>query len=227
MNHDRLRSEIVAMMGDFDEARRRIRRARDMTEGMGFEVDLAETLRASGFIEALAGQPSAAEAELRRSYELFEVMGSQGNLSGVAVDLADVILSQGRPEEALELTRISERAGAPNDPDSQVAWRRIRARVLAGRGEHEEAERLARAAVEVAFETDFLSFQGLALEDLAEVLLLGGQPQEAEAALREAIDVFERKGNVVSAARCGAALDTILGDLGKAEVPLDPDGGPT
>jgi class 3 adenylate cyclase/tetratricopeptide (TPR) repeat protein len=206
MNHDRLRAQFVALMGDFEEARRRIGRAKDLTETMGFDVDLAETLRASGFIEILAGRPSAAEAELRRSYRLFEGMGSQGNLSGVAVDLAEAILMQGRAEEALELTQTSERVGAPNDPDSAIAWRRIRARVLAGRGEFEEAERLAREAVELASETDFLNFQGQALRDLAEVLLLSGRADEARVRLRESLDAFERKGNVVSAARVREAL---------------------
>ena len=36
--------------------------------------------------------------------------------------------------------------------------------------------------------------------DLAEVLLLGGKPDEAVAALEQALDRYERKGNLVSGA---------------------------
>jgi hypothetical protein len=55
----------------------------------------------------------------------------------------------------------------------------VRARVLAGRGEHTKAESLAREAVAIGEETDDVNGQGDAYADLAEVLLLGGQPDEA------------------------------------------------
>jgi hypothetical protein len=42
--------------------------------------------------------------------------------------------------------------------------------------------------------------------DLAEVLTLGGRRSEADQAIEAAIGLYERKGNVVSAARATAAL---------------------
>jgi tetratricopeptide (TPR) repeat protein len=78
--------------------------------------------------------------------------------------------------------------------------------VLARRGEHAEAERLAREAVTISEKTGFLDGQGDAYADLGEVLLLGGKLDEAAAALEQAHERYARKGNVVSAQRAQARL---------------------
>src|SRR6266511_1062951 len=85
--------------------------------------------------------------------------------------------------------------------DEDENWRRAWAKVLARRGEHGEAERLARQAVATCDQTDALNTQGGAYADLAEVLVLAGKPNEAAAALEQALERYERKGNVVSARR--------------------------
>jgi tetratricopeptide (TPR) repeat protein len=59
----------------------------------------------------------------------------------------------------------------------------------------DEAERLARDAIEYAETTDFLLGHGDALADLAEVLELAGRREEAARALDEAIELYELKGN--------------------------------
>ena len=78
--------------------------------------------------------------------------------------------------------------------------------MLARRGEHAEAERLAREAVAIGEGTDALNWQGDAYADLAEVLLLGGKADEAVAALEQALERYERKGNLVMAGRARARL---------------------
>jgi thioredoxin-like negative regulator of GroEL len=82
-----------------------------------------------------------------------------------------------------------------------MSCRQVRAKVLARRGEHAEAERLAREAVAMGEGTDHLDAQGDANADLAEVFLLAGKPDEASAALEQALEHYERKGNLVSAQR--------------------------
>ena len=79
--------------------------------------------------------------------------------------------------------------------------RQVRAKVLARRGEYAAAERLAREAVAISEATDSLNWQGDTNADLAEVLLLVGKPGEATAALEQALERYERKGNLVMAAR--------------------------
>ena len=95
-----------------------------------------------------------------------------------------------------------------------MLWRQVKAKVLARRGEHAEAERLARKAVAIGEETDLLSDQGDANADLAETLLLAGKPDEAAAALEQALDCYERKENLVSAGRTRARLENLAASTG-------------
>ena len=85
----------------------------------------------------------------------------------------------------------------------------MRGRTLAHRGELEEAERLVREAIAFGARGDFLNGHGEALVALGDVLELAGRPREARAALAEAIALFERKGNVVSAERARRALERL------------------
>ena len=88
----------------------------------------------------------------------------------------------------------------------QMLWRQVRAKVLARRGEHTEAEQLAREAIAIGEDTDMLDAQGDTYADLAEVLLLAGKPDEAAAALEQALERYERKGNLVSTQRAQTRL---------------------
>jgi hypothetical protein len=83
--------------------------------------------------------------------------------------------------------------------------------VLARRGKHAEAERLAREAVENGEGTDSLIGQGDANADLAEVLFLARKLDEATEALRHALDRYERKGHVVLAQRMRERLAAFHG----------------
>ena len=90
-----------------------------------------------------------------------------------------------------------------------MLWRQVRAKVLARRGEHAEAEVLAREAVAIGEKTHLLNEQGNANADLAEVLLLTGKPDEAAAALEQALERYERKRNVAAAVQTRARLETL------------------
>ena len=59
----------------------------------------------------------------------------------------------------------------------------------------------------LAERTDFLTIHAEALVDLAEVQRQGGRGDEADASLAEAVELFERKGDVASLARLRAQAD--------------------
>jgi hypothetical protein len=80
-----------------------------------------------------------------------------------------------------------------------MLWRQVRGQVLAQRGDLEEGERLAREAVALAEETDMLNAHADALSDLADVVSLAGRDPRAE--LEQALELYERKGNLVMAER--------------------------
>ena len=91
-----------------------------------------------------------------------------------------------------------------------MLWRQVRAKVLARRGEVDEAERLVREALAVSEKTDFLDAQGDVYADLAEVLSLAGRSKEAAGALEQALGCYERKGNLVSTQRTRTRLTEVL-----------------
>jgi hypothetical protein len=79
--------------------------------------------------------------------------------------------------------------------------RQVQALVLARRGQHAEAESLAREAVAIIERTDGLNLQGDALCDLAEVLNAGGRGDEAAGAFTQALERYERKRNLATERR--------------------------
>jgi chaperonin cofactor prefoldin len=87
-----------------------------------------------------------------------------------------------------------------------MLWRQVKAKVLARRGKGMEAERLAEEAVAIGEATDMLDSQADLYADLGEVFVLTGKPDEALVALEQALERYERKGNLVSAQRARARL---------------------
>jgi tetratricopeptide (TPR) repeat protein len=158
-------------------------------------------------LELLAGEPAAAEERLRTAYERFDELGEKALFATTAAMLAQAIYRQERYEEAAEFCRASRGAAADDDLSAQVDWRCVAAKLLARRGEVDEAERLAREAVGLVSQTDFLRQHGDALLDLGEVVALSGEPQEAAAAFRAGLELYERKGDTVMAGRARSRLD--------------------
>jgi class 3 adenylate cyclase/tetratricopeptide (TPR) repeat protein len=145
--------------------------------------------------------PVAAEHELRPGYEALKGIGEKSHFSSLSHGLANALYMQGRYDETEELTRECELACRPNDVHSHILWRSTRAKVLARKGELEAAHDLAREAVAIASEGDFLPAHAGALEDLSKVLHMAGRGDEARLALTDAIRLFEQKGNLLAADR--------------------------
>ncbi|HEY3184973.1 MAG TPA: BTAD domain-containing putative transcriptional regulator [Gaiellaceae bacterium] len=197
---------LRAMEGSFDEARRAAADCKAILEDLGLSVTAASATETYAIVELLAGEPAAAERELRRGYEILERMGEAIVTPVLAALLARALYEQGQDEDALRATELSEQGAAPDDLSADVQWRTVRAQILARAGSVAKAEVLAREAAALAEQTDFLVVHGDALAGLAEVLRLGGRPEEADPVLQEALRLYERKGNVVAASRTAALL---------------------
>jgi tetratricopeptide (TPR) repeat protein len=192
------------MAGNIDVARALIDEDRAILRDLGLRVTEGSAAGLYGSVMMLADDPAAAERELRRGCEIFEQMGDPISFSTNAANLAEAIYAQGRYDEALEWTERAEGTGQEEDLHTQIPWRGTRAKVLARRGEADEAVALAREAVAIAMRTDFLSLHGDALLNLADTLELAGRQAESRAAAAEALALYERKENVVGAARACA-----------------------
>jgi predicted ATPase/class 3 adenylate cyclase len=188
-----------AMLGHFAEAREFVARAIAITQDLGMKGALGQQTLLAGEIELLAGDPATAETMMREAAEVFHAIGDRWFLSAAAVRLPRAIYAQERYDEALGLTETFEEAPAGRDIEWQIRRRGIRARVLARNGPMDEAATLAREAVAFARQTDFLNFHAEALVDLAEVLSLKPQVTKSTQYLEKALELYEQKGNIVSA----------------------------
>jgi tetratricopeptide (TPR) repeat protein len=202
---------LLAMAGRLDDARGQIERSRDFFLEMGRPAWAAANLLARGIVELLAGDALAAERALRQGREEFLQLDEKAVLSTLSASLAQALCLQGRFEEASAFIDEARDLGSSDDVATEVYWRIAESMVLSDQGDLHAAERLAREAVELADGGDALDDQGDTRSALARVLEASGRTEEAAAVVREAIERYERKGNVVSAARARERLTTLEG----------------
>ena len=197
---------LRAMTGDFEAARGLMARHRAIMEEIGRKLMLGGSAQMAAYVEMLAGDPRGAERELRRGYDILDSAGDRAYLPAVAAMLADALQAQGRHTEAERYVETASGMVAGGEIDTQFRLQVTRARLLLAHGRADEAERLVRAAVALAADTDELDLQAEGRVVLAEALRAGGRPDQAAAALDEALRLYEEKGNLVSAERVRAIL---------------------
>ena len=162
-----------------------------------------------GEIALVAGDLPAAAEYLEAACDAMEDRGLTGTLSGTAARLGQVLCRLGRHDEAQALAEKARELTDPDDVWAQVYWRQAQALVQSARGQHVDAERLAREAVSWAGRSDSPVLQGDALGDLAEVLEAAGLRGQAITAWQEALDRYERKQIVPIARRTRERLTLI------------------
>ena len=198
------RAYLLALLGRFHEAwevaHEQDESLRELT-GSGHEAWLA-------WIARLEGDNEGAVDYFRMYCEALQEQGQASALSTFAPELARSLCALGRHDEAEAWIRLGREVANDQDISSQAYWRQALALVHSSRGEHSEAERLAREALVIAERGDALNTQGDALVDLASVLSAAGRSDDARAVLEQGLDRYERKKNLVMAERIRERLAT-------------------
>jgi tetratricopeptide (TPR) repeat protein len=193
---------LVAQGGDFTGARRHIAWAREAYDELGQRTSTATFTGAMlGDIELLDDDAVAAEATFRWVCEQLERAMAYSRLASRAGDLAEALYRQGRFDEAADWVLVSESHSAHDDVDARLLWMPVCSKLAAQRGAFDEALAIGQDAVALAATTDGLNRRAAIQMDLGEVLVLAGRAADASTAFAEAIELFERKGNIVGAAR--------------------------
>jgi class 3 adenylate cyclase/tetratricopeptide (TPR) repeat protein len=200
-----VRAHMRARLGEFEGAFDGVNAWRHHIRELGREVMYARTSGCAWDVCLWARDWARGEEVLRESYEMLERMGLKIDLSTIAAHLGDAVLRQGRLDEAERLSVDSEEFGASDDLYNEMSWRRLRAKVLAARGEFVGARALARQAVDSAAGVGFLDEVALTWLDLSLILDAAGDPK-ARAAATEALGLFKRKGNLVGVGWAQEAL---------------------
>lgn len=193
-------ASLRALQGDFETARNLYRASRATLLDLGWRFGAALVSIDSGPIEMLAGDPAAAEAELRRDYQTLDAMGERNFITTTAAYLAHALYRLGRFDDAASFATFSAETAAEDDVATQFLWRSARAKLLAQAGSGMEAIAMAREALRLARTSDDPIGQADTQVELAVTLRLCGRARDSEAELAGAIVAYERKGSVASIA---------------------------
>ncbi len=205
------RALLLAMLAQFDEARKMADTSSQRLAEFGTQrgsVWLAD-------IAAVAGDYERASQYGRQAVNAFHEQGHLAFEASYGGRLARWLCILARFDEA---ERLAQTARSVSAQEAAWLWRQVQARVHAHRGEHTEAERLAREAIEIVEQTDMLNMHGDAYWDLGEVLASSGRGGEAAAALEQALDRYERKRNLAMVAQLTPKLEEFRGAAGTAAV---------
>jgi class 3 adenylate cyclase/tetratricopeptide (TPR) repeat protein len=195
----RVRGGLCSLTGEFERGREHCREAVEIYRELGHRVSAVGVAVELQRVERKAGNLDLADQELRAAHEAAEELGDLGYVSWITASLARVLAEEGKFEEAL---RLVER----HDLNTHFAYTRViselvRALVASAAGKREEAEAHARRALTLVEQTDILDLHGDVLVALADLDRAAGRDAEARGRETAALDLYERKGDVVSAAR--------------------------
>jgi tetratricopeptide (TPR) repeat protein len=180
-------AEGNAWLGQFDQARAFVRQHARLWHEAGRD----SPTELGGVVELWAGEPAAAEAAVRPVVEAQEAHGDLGHGAGALAVLSRAVLEQGRVDEALALLDKLDAWAAPDD-----VWTQGELRMLRGRALGDTA--LVREAIDLLERTEYLNVRARAWLELH---ALTGEGAD------RALELFERKGNVVGARLAGELVE--------------------
>jgi class 3 adenylate cyclase/tetratricopeptide (TPR) repeat protein len=187
-------TRMLCLQGRFAEARAALSRTSGQMAERGGRILPSEAHEVAGNVALMEGEVNDAIRNLQLAYDEKIAAGDPAGASTTATALAEAYLEAGELDQALNYAVNARETASRDDFASQGRSREIEARVLSARGKHAPAEALAREAVATMARTDYLALHGDALVHLGHVLHAAGRADEAMAAARDAIDLYDRKG---------------------------------
>jgi ATP/maltotriose-dependent transcriptional regulator MalT len=205
---------------EFDDAAPLIERSLRLAEESGSIVARGYALAALGDLLTWRGDPEGGKQHLEEARELFTEAGVASALGRVFYRLATVAWSQGDLDATERSARDAIRTLAPlEDRGTLCEVQRRLAEVLLLRGKVDEADRYATAAVETVGTQD-MSSRASTRTTLARVRMAQGHQEEAEALLREAVEILEQT-EYRNQIDCFGDLVQLLRDTGRGDEAAD------
>jgi class 3 adenylate cyclase len=202
----RSRCALLAMLGRFGESRQVSDAIQAQHEEFGDRTLIGSLkghfLGPARFLEGTFDEAAQLGIE---SYELLMAQGHVGFANTSAAYAARALLAGGRLAEAEEWAQRALDIGADDDLAAAAPALGVLARTHASRGATDAIE-LADRAVAFWTNADHLDLMGDTRLDRAETYHLFGREADAQVEMAAALELFERKGNVVSA---GVARDRL------------------
>jgi DNA-binding SARP family transcriptional activator len=192
---------LEAQAGRIEVARELGAEAVELSRSAGLVGQLVDAMHACGLAECILGSYTSAIGHFRAARAILATEVDHAQLPDLSAQLACALASAGEVAEARGLALEARASAAPDLFATEVLWRRALALVASHDGRFDEAMQLADEARKRAAASDWLTFRGATLEDAAVVCRLAGDLEGESTDLDEALELYERKGNIVGAER--------------------------
>jgi class 3 adenylate cyclase/DNA-binding SARP family transcriptional activator len=203
------RGQLERLAGHFGAARQLVEHAIKSYRALGMPMLAAATHMYLAEIELCDGNAPEALALLLRGDTILAESRERSIRSTIQGDLSRVYERLGDRDGARVAIALSGQLGVTDDVINCPVTHAVRARLALAEGDAAAAERWARSAVEHAVQTDFVSDQAAARQELARILVALGRQQEATAEAHAALELYEAKGDRPGAAETRALLEEL------------------
>jgi class 3 adenylate cyclase/ATP/maltotriose-dependent transcriptional regulator MalT len=166
---------------DYDEAKRQLEEAKALYEEAAVAGALGRVLYRLAVVAWHQGDLALSERLSRDSIRTLSSLEDRGTLCEAQRRLAEVLLANGKVDEAARYAEEALETVGPQDMSSRASTRGTLARVRVAQGRFDDAEKLLREAVEITDSTEYCAFGRETLADLAQLLRARGREDEAEA----------------------------------------------
>jgi len=199
-------SDLAQRDGRFEEALALLEEAEALQGELRSALGVAIAMQNRADVLADAGRLDDAIAAYRDALARLHDLGMESFASTTTINLGELLYRRGDAEAAERLAVEGEEKGAAEDVVNFAYGRSLRARIAADRGRHDEAESLARSALENAYKTDFPAIHAECHEALAHALAAAGRRDDARAELERALELWSRYGHCVRGERAERLL---------------------
>ena len=202
---------FVMLRGEVEHGRSLYQQGQQVFDELGQRHKAAVGAAIAADAEMQAGDPGRAETLLRPAIGTLLELEDRSYTTEIAALLSGALFAQGNVEEAARFASISEDSAIENDIIQLGTWRIVRALVLVAEGKADDAERLAREAVELLADCDSPNLRAEAGLTLSGVLMAQEKGEDAAPFVEDALAAYEEKGNVLGAKRANELLAGVAG----------------
>ena len=191
---------LELLRGRPDKARSMLADARQVVADLGLRHGLMETELFAGNHRVDGGRPGRGRAALPDRHGRDGRPGCRCRRRSGRRSAGTIGARAGTRRRSRRYAAESERLAGHN-LKTAIAWRAVRAEILAAQGRHDEAVAMAREAVAVAAGTDLVLDHADACLALGRVLAAAGDEPRATDALRDAETLYAAKEAAISIGR--------------------------
>jgi len=195
----RVRGSLLLRKGRYDDAAAQFRLASEHFAETGATPDAARTRQLEGIAVWRGGDVERAEQLVREAVRTLLSLQERGKIVEAQRTLAEIVLAQGRVEEAERWALSAVETVGMQDMMSRSNVRMVLGLVRAAQGRDAEAELLLREALEMLTETDFRNAEPEPLAALARFLRDRGREDEAT-------DLHERLDGLLEPAQAARSI---------------------